>query len=106
MNFICRLSERRVIVGCLIVFCSVFIITIPWPFIGETIPYQEQQTNNTNKVKDCQLNNTKKHETPIGCPQNFKWCATTHRVNVYLYTISFIIALGKFCKKIFKVYSK
>jgi hypothetical protein len=53
-----------------------YIITYPWSFIKETIPYKVNVTDE------------------IGCKREFEWCGTTPRVNMWIFLISLISVLG------------
>ncbi|KAI6177485.1 hypothetical protein M3Y97_00912800 [Aphelenchoides bicaudatus] len=74
-----RLKERT---GIFIAICLVllaYLLTYPYPFIGGSIPYIDPTDNSTE---------------PLGCKPEFKWCAETPRVNMYLFLGSLIIVLG------------
>lgn len=79
-------------------FCAVFTITYPWSFLSSTIPYQEEIQANTNQ---CLNSSTIQQETPPGCPHTYAWCATTSQINVWVYVITFNIALGSKIKNFF-----
>lgn len=81
LNIIQRfISERKAIIfgaSCLLLN---FILTYPYPFLANKIKYEVLDVNGT--------------VIQSGCNNNFKWCAETPAVNVYVYCISMMITFG------------
>ncbi|KAI6189704.1 hypothetical protein M3Y97_00037600 [Aphelenchoides bicaudatus] len=74
-----KLSERRAIIISIFGMLLAYVLTYPYPFIEETIPYQNLTGNGTEL---------------LGCKPEFKWCAETPRVNMYVFLGSLITVLG------------
>ncbi|KAI1720641.1 major facilitator superfamily domain-containing protein 8 [Ditylenchus destructor] len=76
-----RLTERRALVISLTILFVTYLVTYPWPFLPNTIPYQ----NTTESTSG---------ETSLGCPARFDWCATTTAVNMPIFIGGMIITMG------------
>lgn len=85
-----RFSERRILFLTLNVLFIVFLITYPWPFMGDKIAHQQ------NIILNNSINDDEKF---FGCPLDYKWCEWTNVVNMPIFLGSFIFALGIFLPK-------
>uniref|UniRef100_A0A914QEF0 Major facilitator superfamily (MFS) profile domain-containing protein n=1 Tax=Panagrolaimus davidi TaxID=227884 RepID=A0A914QEF0_9BILA len=106
VNFllIMSFSERFALFCAMCVFLSFYLITYPWWFINETIPYEHAKGEDafysrSQAQSALSLSNTTatvgglKKEL-VGCNINYEWCENTPRVNVYLYNIALVFAMG------------
>ncbi|KAI6230693.1 hypothetical protein M3Y99_01030400 [Aphelenchoides fujianensis] len=81
-----RLSERRAMIIALVFFLVAYLLSYPWPFLSETIPYAKPSgVNATVGFPATEL---------VGCNPEFAWCATTPRVNMWLFLGSLITTIG------------
>uniref|UniRef100_A0A7E5A199 MFS domain-containing protein n=1 Tax=Panagrellus redivivus TaxID=6233 RepID=A0A7E5A199_PANRE len=92
------ISERIALVCSMIVFLLFFVLTFPWPFLGKTMPYQHVKGeaayfNQTEAIAVLASSNSTSAEL-VGCNVKYAWCAKTPRVNVYVFTITAVIAIG------------
>uniref|UniRef100_A0AC34FHE0 Major facilitator superfamily (MFS) profile domain-containing protein n=1 Tax=Panagrolaimus sp. ES5 TaxID=591445 RepID=A0AC34FHE0_9BILA len=83
-----------------------YLITYPWWFIDETIPYEHAKGEDafysrsqaqtalslSNSTASAVGGNIKKEL--VGCSINYEWCENTPRVNVFLYNIALVFAMG------------
>uniref|UniRef100_A0A183C9B0 MFS transporter n=1 Tax=Globodera pallida TaxID=36090 RepID=A0A183C9B0_GLOPA len=91
-----RFSERNAIVVSVGLMLFVYLVTFNWPFLSDTIPYQQQQLNvsNLSSVAPSAAAEFSFVEAPLGCPQRFRWCETTTLVNMPIFMGSLVLALG------------
>uniref|UniRef100_A0A914DZY2 Major facilitator superfamily (MFS) profile domain-containing protein n=1 Tax=Acrobeloides nanus TaxID=290746 RepID=A0A914DZY2_9BILA len=75
-----RLPERRAILLGFTLFLTFFLVTFPWPFYTSKIQYESKLNNSTSE--------------PTGCNVNYKWCAETPSVNVWVYSIAQVLCMG------------
>ncbi|KAI6228755.1 Major facilitator superfamily domain-containing protein 8 [Aphelenchoides fujianensis] len=67
-------------------FLVAYLLSYPWPFLSETIPYAKPSgVNATAGFPAAEL---------VGCNPEFAWCATTPRVNMWLFLGSLITTIG------------
>uniref|UniRef100_A0A183CR13 MFS domain-containing protein n=1 Tax=Globodera pallida TaxID=36090 RepID=A0A183CR13_GLOPA len=96
-----RFSERNAIVVSVGLMLFVYLVTFNWPFLSDTIPYQQQQQLNVSNLSSSSFSVAPSAaaefsfvEAPLGCPQRFRWCETTTLVNMPIFMGSLVLALG------------
>ncbi|KAI1705080.1 YEATS family domain-containing protein [Ditylenchus destructor] len=92
-NFGNKFSERRAIVFSLLLLLTVYLCTYPWPFLSDTIPYQSVDTESID-FKNMSMSVNAIQDLLRGCPRRFEWCATTKRIYMPVFSISYILAFG------------
>uniref|UniRef100_A0A914IB32 Uncharacterized protein n=1 Tax=Globodera rostochiensis TaxID=31243 RepID=A0A914IB32_GLORO len=99
-----RFSERNAIVGSVGLLLIVYLVTFNWPFLSDTIPYQEQEqqlnvsnlsaSSSSSIAPSAAAAEFSAVEAPLGCPQRFRWCETTTLVSMPIFMGSLVLALG------------
>uniref|UniRef100_A0A7E4W8M5 MFS domain-containing protein n=1 Tax=Panagrellus redivivus TaxID=6233 RepID=A0A7E4W8M5_PANRE len=92
------IPERIALVCSLTIFLLFFVFTFPWAFLSETMPYQHAKGetayfNQTEAIAALAASNSTGAEL-VGCNVNYSWCATTPRINVYVYNAALVFAIG------------
>ncbi|KAI1720642.1 major facilitator superfamily domain-containing protein [Ditylenchus destructor] len=83
-----KIPQRKAVLFAITIMFLFFLITYPWPFISETIPYKV--IGNTT-----QDNGTVVEEViSYGCKPSFRWCKNTPAVDIYVYHIALVICMG------------
>uniref|UniRef100_A0A914YVB2 Major facilitator superfamily (MFS) profile domain-containing protein n=1 Tax=Panagrolaimus superbus TaxID=310955 RepID=A0A914YVB2_9BILA len=92
-----KISVRIALLIGLGLFMFFFIATFPWPFISQTIPYAHEK-NATAYFKQSEAaaalamyNHTGEL---VGCNIAYKWCETTPRIHIAVFSTSVILVLG------------
>ncbi|KAI6213749.1 hypothetical protein M3Y94_00188200 [Aphelenchoides besseyi] len=94
LNLRKRISERKAILFSIFVLLASYLITYPWPFLSETIPYQKTNITSELNMHSGLPSSAAVQYEPVGCNPDFKWCATTPKVNMWLFLGSLITTLG------------
>ncbi|CAD5223299.1 unnamed protein product [Bursaphelenchus okinawaensis] len=74
------ITDRQAIVSSVFLSLLYYLITYPYSFLPNTIPYQVLDDNGTVIQPGCEL--------------KYKWCATTPQVNVYVYMTAKLVCFG------------
>ncbi|KAH7702216.1 Protein W03C9.6 [Aphelenchoides avenae] len=94
-NLRSKLSERRAVVCALFAFAAVYMVSYPWFFYAETIGYREVEVNASSIVIPTSVQETANEDRRfLGCHREYEWCATTPRVNMFLYYGSTLLGFG------------
>lgn len=91
------IAERRAIMFTIFCLFAAYLITYPWPFLSETIPYKHHAPIHTNSTTSGGLKNAlndDNDESNTGCDLDKAWCATTPRVHAGVFLGSLITVLG------------
>ncbi|KAE9549354.1 hypothetical protein FO519_007429 [Halicephalobus sp. NKZ332] len=95
-----RISERTCLIvafGCFLFF---YLMTYPWFFIDETIPYEhipgDEVYYSQAIAKEAKTIYVAANESKelVGCSVAYSWCQETPRVNVFVYNICAVLAIG------------
>jgi MFS family permease len=100
-----RVNERTALSFALLLFLGFYLATYPWELWTERISYQHVKgapaPENRTMAMDPGLRATISAALKpgskidiVGCNPEFLWCETTPRVNVWLYNIISVIAIG------------
>ncbi|KAI1712372.1 major facilitator superfamily domain-containing protein [Ditylenchus destructor] len=92
-NFGNRFSERKAIVFSLSLLLAVYLCTYPWPFLSDTIAYQSVDAESID-FKNMSMSVSASQDLLRGCPRSFEWCATTKRIYMPFFMVSYILAFG------------
>uniref|UniRef100_A0A914W4D4 Major facilitator superfamily (MFS) profile domain-containing protein n=1 Tax=Plectus sambesii TaxID=2011161 RepID=A0A914W4D4_9BILA len=68
--------------------CMLFhVVTYPFKFWPGTLNYEKIENGTNNET-------TASHGSTGGCKADYTWCATTHRVPMFLYTSAFVLCFS------------
>lgn len=102
------LSERHSVMAILVLMLASTMLTYPWPFLPDTIPYINPSSNGTtataavaagaahneSATRPAASSNYCGGHTQPGCPRHYTWCATTTKPNMPMYIITQTLAIG------------
>ncbi|KAI1719501.1 major facilitator superfamily domain-containing protein [Ditylenchus destructor] len=88
LNIFTKIPQRKAVLFTITLMFLFFLITYPWPFISETIPYKV--------IGNTTLDNGTVVEEVVsyGCKSSFRWCKNTPAVDIYIYHIALVICMG------------
>uniref|UniRef100_A0AC34F9G7 Major facilitator superfamily (MFS) profile domain-containing protein n=1 Tax=Panagrolaimus sp. ES5 TaxID=591445 RepID=A0AC34F9G7_9BILA len=96
-NLVKKIPERLALIFGLGIFFLFYFMTFPWWFLSSTIPYAHEVgapvyfSQQEGIASLAALNQTGEL---VGCNVAYSWCESTKRVNLIVFAIFAIVALG------------